>query len=84
MLPMAARMVPIAALEVSATALFMPTMARLNLTTARVALKRHSEPGQPPSLHELPPALWQLFVHTMPGEWGGGGSDAGRPLQSLS
>ncbi len=42
----------------------------------------NSEPGPPPSLHELPPALWQLFVHTMPGEWGGVGGDAVRPSQS--
>ena len=40
-----------------------------------------SEPGPPPSLHKLPPALWQLLAHTMPGEWGGGGGDAVRPSQ---
>jgi hypothetical protein len=40
-----------------------------------------SEPGPPPSLHELSPALWRWLVHTMPGVWGGGG---GRPSQSLS
>jgi hypothetical protein len=65
-----------------AKARLVPTMALLKLTTARVAQKRHSEPGPPPSLHELPPALWQLFVHIMPGEWGGGGGDAVRPSQS--
>jgi hypothetical protein len=62
----------------------VPTMARFKLTTARAAQKRHSEPGPPPSLHEQPPALWQLFEHIMPGEWGGrgGGGDAVRPSQS--
>jgi hypothetical protein len=77
-------MLTIPALEVLATARFMPKTARLKLTTARFAQKRHSETGPPPSLRELPPALWQLFVRTMPGEWGGGGSDAVRPSQSLS
>jgi hypothetical protein len=65
-----------------AKARLVPTMALLKLTTARVAQKRHSEPGPPPSLHELPPALWQLFVHIITGEWGGGGGDAVRPSQS--
>jgi hypothetical protein len=72
-------MLPIPALEVLATARFM---SRWKLTTARFAQKRHSETGPPPSLRELPPALWQLFVQTMPGGWGGGGSDAVRPSQS--
>jgi hypothetical protein len=82
MLPMTARMLTIPALEVLATARFMPTMARWKLTTARFAQSRHSETGPPPSLRELPPALWQLLVQTMPGGWGGGGSDVVRPLQS--
>ena len=36
----------------------------------------------PPSLHELPLALRQLFVHAMPGECGGAGGDAVCPSQS--
>jgi len=67
---------------VLAKARLVPTMALSKLTTARATQKRHSEPGPPPLLHELPPALWQLFEHTMPGEWGGGGGDAVRPSQS--
>ena len=39
----------------------------------------NSERGPMPSLHKFPPTLRRLFVHTMPGEWGGGG---GRPSQS--
>jgi len=82
MLPMTAHMLTNPALAVLATARFMATTARWKLTTAHFAQKRHSETGPPPSLRELPPALWQLFVQTMPGGWGGGGSDAVRPSQS--
>ena len=39
----------------------------------------NSERGPMPSLHKFPPTLRRLFVHTMAGEWGGGG---GRPSQS--
>ena len=43
----------------------------------------NSEPGPPPSsLHELPPALRQLFMQTMPRECGGGVGDAVRTRQS--
>ena len=42
----------------------------------------NSKMGPPPSLHELPLALRQLFVHAMPGECGGAGGDAVCPSQS--
>jgi hypothetical protein len=95
-LPMTARIVPITARNMPVTAYVVPVTARMVPMTAcsmfTTAHDANSEPGQPPSLHELPPvlwqlfelppALWQLFVHTMPGEWGGGGGDAMRPSQS--
>ena len=67
------------AYEVLTTARTMLIAARWVLTMAHDA---NSEPGPPPSLHELPPTLWQFFEHIMPGEWGGGGGDAVRPSQS--
>ena len=54
----------------------METRGPQSTHSVPLAYVAKSETGPPPSLHELPPALRQLFVA---GEWGGGG---GRPSQS--